>query len=107
MTTFDDKEKGAENKYAHDKETEFKVHARVHKLLGLWAAGKMGLSGDVAEEYAKSIVNMDLAPSNAHHVFEKIKADLILKECHISDHDIHAEIHRLEHIAREQIMGGH
>jgi hypothetical protein len=106
MTTFDDKEKAAENKYAHDKEQEFKVHARAHKLLGLWAAGKMGLSGAQAEEYAALIVTVDMAKANPQHLFKKIKNDLFDKNVHISDHDIHAEIHRLEELAKQQVHGG-
>jgi hypothetical protein len=103
MTTFDDKEKAAENKYVQDKETEFKVHARAHKLLGLWAAGKMGLFGAAAEAYAASIVMADFTAP--HHLFEKIRNDLLSNAVHISDHDIHMEIHRLEHLARQQVVG--
>ena len=105
MTTFDDKEKVAENKYAHDKETQFIIHARAHKLLGLWAAGKMGLSGSAAEEYANTVVVADLNPTAHHHAFEKVRNDLLAREVHVTDHDIKAEMHRLEHVAREQIAG--
>ncbi len=106
MTTFDDKEKAAENKYAHDRELEFRVHARAHKLLGLWVAGKIGLSGAAAEEYAATIVTADLAKSNPKHLFEKIKTDLVAKKINLSDHDINAEIHRLEHLAHQQVTEG-
>ncbi len=106
MTAFDDKEKAAENKYAHDQELDFKVHARAHKLLGLWAAGKMGLSGLVAEEYANSLITLDLAKTNPRHLFEKIRGDLLAKDVHMSDHDIHAEMHRLEGLARKQVTQG-
>jgi hypothetical protein len=105
MTTFDDKEKAAENKYAHDKELEFKIHARAHKLLGLWAAGKMGLSGALAEEYATSIVTAGFAGAAPHTLFEQVKTDLWAKDIHLTDNDIKAEMHRLEHIAREQLVG--
>lgn len=103
MTTFDDKEKVAENKYAHDKELEFKAAARAHKLLGLWAAGKMGLSGKSAEEYASLIVKTELEKTDLHHVFEKIRHDLLAHDIHMTDHDIKAELYRLEAIAREQV----
>lgn len=105
MTTFDDKEKGAENKYAHDKELEFKVHARSHKMLGLWAAGKMGYSGAKAEEYATSIITLDMTKHDPHHLVEKIKNDLLAHEIHVSDHDIRAEMYRAEGLAREQVLG--
>ena len=98
------KEKAAENKYVRDKEVEFKIHARAHKLLGLWAAGKMGVSGAAAEEYAAALVASELA-GNAKHLFEKIRHDLLSKQVHMSDHDIHAEIHRFEHMAQEQMRG--
>ena len=103
MTTFDDKEKAAENKYAHDKEQEFKIHARAHRMLGLWAAEKMGFSKDQAEEYAKSIVVAELAKADFHHVMEKVRHDLLTRDVHVSDHAIRAEIFRLEQIARDQV----
>lgn len=104
MTTFNDKEKAAENKFAHDKELEFKAHARAHKLLGLWAAGKMGFSGAAAEDYANSLAaDTDLLKSGL--LFDKIKGDLLAKNVLISDHDIRAELHRLEMLARQQING--
>jgi len=104
MTTFNDKEKAAENKYAHDKELEFITHARAHKLLGLWAAGKMGLSGASAEEYAARLVKAELEKTDLHHVFEKIRHDLLAHDVHVTDHEIKAELNRLEHIAREQLV---
>jgi len=105
MTTFDDKEKAAENKYAHDREIDFKVLARAHKLLGLWVAGKMRLAGAQAEEYAKSLVMADLAKANQQHLFHKIKTDLLAHDVHITDHDLRMEMHQLEQKAREQVAG--
>jgi hypothetical protein len=102
---FDDKEKGAENKYAHDKEQEFKAHARAHKLLGLWAAGKMKLAGAQAEEYAAALVTGELQQADMHHIFEKIRHDLLTHDVHVTDHDIRVELNRLEMLAREQVKG--
>ena len=60
MTTFSDREKGFENKFKHDQEANFKATARRNKLLGLWIAKEMGLTGDAAEAYAKSVVVADM-----------------------------------------------
>jgi hypothetical protein len=105
MTTFDDKEKAAENKYARDQELEFKAHARAHKLAGLWAAQKMGLSGSKAEEYAKGLVSADVGAHGHEKLFEHIKRDLIAHGAKVSDHEIKQEIERSERAAREQIKG--
>ena len=61
MTFFDDREKGFEAKYKHDQELQFKVFARRNKLLGLWAAQKLGLGGEAAEAYAKDVVKADFS----------------------------------------------
>jgi hypothetical protein len=104
MTTFDDKEKAEENKYAHDKEMEFRIHARRNKLLGLWVAEKAGLTGKAAEEYAAMIATIDLGKISEETVFTKVKRDLIAKSVHISDHDIRAQMHHFLHQAREQLV---
>ena len=57
MTTFDKREEGFEKKFAHDEELRFKANARRNKLLGLWAAEKLGLTGDAANAYAKEVVH--------------------------------------------------
>ena len=59
MTTFDDRENAFESKFAHDAEMQFKAEARRNKLLGLWAAGLMGKSGDAADAYAKEVIKAD------------------------------------------------
>ena len=59
MTTFDKREEGFEKKFAHDEELRFKANARRNKLLGLWAAEKLGLTGDAADAYAKEVVMAD------------------------------------------------
>ena len=60
MSTFNDREKGFENKFKHDQEATFKATARRNKLLGLWVAKELGLSGAAAEDYAKSVVVADM-----------------------------------------------
>ena len=79
MTTFDERKNAFENKYAHDTEMNFRAEARRNKLLGLWAAEKMGLSGDAAEAYAKSVVVEDLKEVGDQDVYRKVAADLEAK----------------------------
>ena len=60
MTTFDKREEGFEKKFAHDEELRFKAHARRNRMLGMWEAEKLGLSGDAAGTYAKEVVMADI-----------------------------------------------
>jgi hypothetical protein len=76
MTTFDDRENAFENKFAHDEELRFKAEARRNKLLGLWAAGLMGKSGDAAAAYAKEVVAADFEEAGDEDVYRKIAGDL-------------------------------
>ncbi len=76
MTTFDDRKDTFERKFAHDEELRFKATARRNKLLGLWAANKLGKSGAEAETYAKSVVMADFQEAGDDDVMRKIQADL-------------------------------
>lgn len=76
MTTFDDRENAFENKFAHDAEMQFKAEARANKLLGLWAAELMGLSGDDAAAYAASVVKADFEEVGHEDVYRKVSGDL-------------------------------
>src|ERR1700758_4063918 len=76
MTTFDERERGFENKFAHDQETEFKAVARRNRMLGLWAAGLMGLEGAHVEEYAKAVVKSDFEQPGEEDVLRKVAKDL-------------------------------
>jgi hypothetical protein len=88
MTTFEEREKGFERKFAHDEELKFRATARRNKLLGLWAAGQMGLSGDDAQAYAKEVVKADLVEPGEEDVFRKLRADFDAKGIAQSDHQI-------------------
>jgi hypothetical protein len=79
MTTFDKREEGFEKKFAHDEELLFKANARRNKLLGMWAAEKLGLTGSEAEAYAKSVVVADFDEAGDADVFRKVRADLDAK----------------------------
>ncbi len=79
MGTLDEREKDFERKYEHDQELAFKVKARRNHLLGLWAAGRLGLAGDAAEAYAKEVVNAEIAPHGEEAVVQKLITDLTAK----------------------------
>ena len=106
MTTFDNREEGFEKKFALDEELQFKAAARRNKLLGLWAAGKMGLSGADAEAYAKSLVIADLEKNGDEDVFEKLTADFGAKSVAASAQDIRKQMDALMATAMEQIRAG-
>ncbi|WP_323764561.1 DUF1476 domain-containing protein [Marinovum sp.] len=76
MTTFDDREKAFENKYAHDEEMKFKAEARRNKLVGLWAAGLLGKTGDEANAYALEVVKADFEEVGHEDVVRKVSKDL-------------------------------
>ena len=76
MNTFDDRETAFESKFAHDADMQFRAEARRNKLLGLWAAEFLGLTGDAAADYAMSVVNADFEEAGIEDVVRKVAADL-------------------------------
>jgi len=76
MTTFDDRANAFENRFAHDADMQFRAEARRNKLLGLWAAGLMGKSGEEAADYARSVVAADFEEAGSEDVVRKVVADL-------------------------------
>ncbi len=90
MTTFEEREKAFEAKYKRDQELRFKVGARRNKLLGLWAAQLMGLSGDAAQGYAREVVAADFQRPGDQDVVEKIIQDLAGKGVEMSEHRVPA-----------------
>ena len=76
MTTFDDRENAFENKFAHDAEMQFKAEARRNKLVGLWAAELLGMTGDEAEAYAKEVIAADFEEAGHEDVYRKLAGDL-------------------------------
>ncbi len=105
-TTFDKREEGFEKKFAHDEELRFKASARRNKLLGMWAAGKMGLSGAQAETYAKEVVMADFEEAGDHDVFRKIRKDFDGKKVAIRDQDIRRTMDEMMTQAIAQIKAG-
>jgi hypothetical protein len=101
--SLDNREKGFESKFAHDEEVLFKANARRAKLVGLWAAGKMGLSGAEAEAYAKTVVVADLKEAGDQDLFVKIRADLDAAKVTQSDHQIRRAMEEQLAIAIAQV----
>lgn len=106
MPSFDDREKAYENKFAHDQELEFKAQARRNRMLGLWAAERMGLKDAEADAYAAEVVRSDFEEAGDHDVFRKVKADLDAKGAGVSDTQLRHEMDRLLAEARAQVAKG-
>ena len=105
-TTFDKREEGFEKKFAHDEELRFKANARRNKMLGLWAAEKLGLSGADAEAYAKEVVLSDLEEAGEHDVFRKVRRDFDAKGVAQSDEQIRGIMSELMDRAVAQLKAG-
>jgi hypothetical protein len=103
MTTFDGREKDFEARFKHDQELQFKVTARRNRLLGLWAAERMGLAGDAAAAYAKEIVDAEFAGGD-RHVVDKLIADLGAKGHSATEAQIRFELEHFAERAKQQIM---
>ena len=103
MTTFDRRKEGFEAKFARDEELRFKATARRNRLLGLWAAEKLGLEGAEAEAYARTVVYADFSEPGDEDVFRKVRADFNAKKIDQSDHQIRRTMDELMAKALEQI----
>lgn len=88
MTSFDKREEGFEQKFAHDEEIRFRAQARRNKLVGLWAAEKLGLAGAAAEAYAVGVVAAELEAPGSDAAFRKLRTDFDAKGVAQSDHQI-------------------
>ncbi|MBW3098840.1 DUF1476 domain-containing protein [Pseudohoeflea coraliihabitans] len=103
MTSLSDREKAFENMFAHDQEMKFKAEARANKLLGLWAAEKMGLSADEANSYAKEVVAADFEEAGHEDVFRKVRRDFDARNVSVSDEELRTQMLELAAIAIEQV----
>ncbi|MEM1066067.1 MAG: DUF1476 domain-containing protein [Pseudomonadota bacterium] len=101
MSTFDERENAFENKFAHDAQMQFKAEARTNKLLGLWAAELLGLTGDAADSYAKDVVKADFEEAGHEDVVRKVLGDLGDKT---TAEEIRAKRAALVPVAKEQVM---
>lgn len=92
MTTFDEREKAYEKKFAHDADLKFKAESRRNKMLAEWAGAKMGLAGAELEDYVKAVRKADLAEKGDDDVFRKVKADLAAKGLSVADAEIRKQM---------------
>jgi hypothetical protein len=106
MTTFDKREEAFESKFAHDEELKFKAEARRNRLVGSWAAEKLGLSGAAADTYAKEVVAAEFDETIGHDVFRKLRTDFDAKGIAVSDTEIRRKMEELLASAVEQIKAG-
>lgn len=106
MTTFDERQKAYESKFARDEELRFKATARRNRLLGLWAAAQMGLTGAEADAYAKSVVRADFAEPGDEDVIAKVVGDLKDKNIPADKGSIEAKLVELMAEAVAQIEAG-
>ncbi|HRE43542.1 MAG TPA: DUF1476 domain-containing protein [Terricaulis sp.] len=106
MSSFDDRERAEEMKFQLDQELEFKAQARRAKIVGLWAAGLIGLSGDEADAYAKGVVMADLEEAGEEDLFRKIRGDLDMHAVTLSDHQIRSKMAEALDEARASVKAG-
>jgi hypothetical protein len=92
MTTFDEREKSFEKKFAMDQDLRFKAEARRNKLLGEWAGGKLGLSGQALDEYVRAVRKADLAEKGDEDVFRKVRKDFDDKGVQVTDAEVRLAI---------------
>ena len=104
MTTFNEREKGFEAKFKHDEELRFRVMARRNKLLGLWAAGLMGLEGEAVAAYAKDVVRSDFEAPGDDDVLQKVLGDLNGKGIEATANSVRKQMNDLLAEAKDQIM---
>ena len=98
MSSFDEREKGFEKKFAHDEELQFKVSARRNKYIGEWASKILGYNPDQEKEYIQSVIKADFAEAGDDDVFRKVKEDL--KDHNISDEEIRKKMDELNEKAK-------
>ena len=100
MSTFDDREKSFEKKFAHDEELQFKINARKNKYLGLWVSQILSYDPEKEKEYIQSVIKADFEEAGDEDVFRKLKADLSAHS--ISDEDIRKKMDELNEKARSE-----
>ena len=106
MSTFDKREEGFEKKFAHDEELKFKAEARRNRLLGLWTAQQLGLSGEAAADYARTVVAADFEEAGDGGVVRKVMRDLEAKGMAMTEQQIRAKMDELMALAVAQVKAG-
>ena len=105
MTNFDDRERAEEAKFAADSELEFRIHARRNRLVGVWAAERMGLTPAEADAYAKSVVQADFEDSGDEDVIRKLLGDLISAGVDADEGEVRAAMKAKVVEARRALIG--
>jgi hypothetical protein len=106
MTTFDKREEAFEKRFALDEEQKFKAVARRNRLLGLWAAEKLGKSGDDATAYAKEVIAAEFDGSGDAGVLRKVMGDLAAKGATLGESDLRTKFDELAALAAAQVKAG-
>ncbi len=104
MTSFSDRERAFEAKYANDQELQFKIIARRNRLLGEWAADRMGLTPEERDAYAKAVVQADFEEVGDEDVIRKVTGDLTSAQIDVTDAEIRAALEEKTVEARRQFM---
>jgi hypothetical protein len=104
MTTFDDREKAFENMYARDQEMQFRVQARRNRLLGEWAAAKMGLTPEETDAYAKAVVQADFEEAGDEDVIRKLVGDMTQAGVDIDEAGVRTALEEQQAIARRHFI---
>lgn len=104
MTIFDERERAFENKFAHDAEMQFRIQARRNRLLGEWAAAKMGLTPEETDAYAKAVVQADFEEAGDDDVVRKIFGDLTAANVDVDEASVRRALDEQTVEARRQLM---
>jgi hypothetical protein len=104
MTTFDDREKAFENMFAHDQEMQFRIQARRNRLLGEWAALKMGLTPEETDAYAKAVVQADFEEAGDEDVIRKLLGDMTQAGVDIDEAGVRTALDEQQVIARRMFI---
>lgn len=105
MTTFDDRERGEEAKFARDEDMQFRIQARRNRLLGQWAAERMGLSAAETDAYAKSVVQADFEEAGDEDVIRKLLGDLVSAGIDANEGEVRTALAEKAVEARRALMG--
>jgi len=105
MTSFDDHERAFETKFARDEEMAFRVTARRNRLVGVWAAGLMGLTPEETDAYAKAVVQADFEEAGDEDVVRKLLGDLLSANVDMDDSRVRTALHDATVEARRQLIG--
>ena len=104
MRSFEEREKGFEAEFKRNQDLQFRVTARRNKLFGLWAAAQLGIGGDEAEAYARTVVEADFERPGDGDVIEKVQKDLAGKGIQLNETQLRTELTRFTDTAKRQLM---